>query len=255
MLADLIGKDLPPDPCRAQGTLDAWSERANMLFALGCEAQAFTLLASFASPLMSLIETKEGGAVLSIWGGRKAGKSVALTAAASVWGGGPTKPMRSLGPVIMTRLANRDPVGIKSLIEACLTDRDRSVLISASGSALPLDAGDLPGLEFKVAVPRALIAPKDDDQIEGHLLVNRGHAGNQYLRYITTAENAPRIKRRLASTIAGIRDELAAERLDGWRYGIRLIAAVQVAGEIAVALGLIAADPERIARWAVKESG
>ncbi|HEY1858698.1 DUF927 domain-containing protein [Acidocella sp.] len=267
ILTDLIGKDLPPDPCGTQGTLTVWSERANMLFALGCEAQAFTLLASFASPLMSLIETKEGGAALSIHGGKHAGKSVALAAAASVWGGGPIQPPPlSLGPVILNRLANRDPVGIKALIEASVTAPDRPILISASGARLPLDPGELFGIDVEVKVPKALIAPKDGDRIEGHLLANRGHAGNTYLRYITRPENAAWIKRRLAGAIAGIRDDLTAAhakddtitmgelfQIERWRYGIRLIAACWVAGIVAVELGLIEADPERIARWAIKE--
>src|SRR5579863_6286730 len=64
---NFTGFDAPPPYPSAK--LEAWSETANMLFAAGCEPQAFALLSSFAAPLMVLFPTSEGGAVVSIHGG------------------------------------------------------------------------------------------------------------------------------------------------------------------------------------------
>lgn len=65
----------------------SWTDAADCLFATGCEAQGFTLLASFAAPLIHMLCGNDGGAILSLTSPDSGtGKSTALEAAASVWG-------------------------------------------------------------------------------------------------------------------------------------------------------------------------
>jgi hypothetical protein len=64
-----------------------WTDHADCLFAEGCEGQGFTLLASFAAPLIHLLCGNEGGGFISLISRDSGkGKTTALEAAASVWG-------------------------------------------------------------------------------------------------------------------------------------------------------------------------
>lgn len=247
------------------GTTAAWSEAANMLMAGGCEAQSFALLSSFAAPLMALFPTKEGGAVVSIHGGRRSGKSVAMAAAGSVWG---LPSMLALGngglarvaelrhlPVLATTLAHRDPYVASEFISAFLGPRDhRTMMLCIGGvslreSIVPAMGGCV--TEFPVYVPRGLIAPDKSSPsvLERKLLDNRGNAGVAYLHALCQPEVVPWAKKMLASKYGVMVDELGLGL--EWRFQMRAIAAVWIAGEICVRAGILEVSPERIARWAM----
>ncbi|MDE2097896.1 MAG: DUF927 domain-containing protein [Patescibacteria group bacterium] len=72
----------------SKGSLAKWRSTAMKLFAPGCEAQAFTMLCSFAAPLMDLLfADDEGGAMVSlVSSGSGQGKTAAILAAETVWG-------------------------------------------------------------------------------------------------------------------------------------------------------------------------
>ena len=239
------GFRLPGTP---QGTLADWTAAANTLFAPGCEAQSFALLASFGAPLMELFATEEAATVVHLWGGRKKGKSTALTAAASVWGEPDVTaiPQPDL-PYIARDLAHRDPLivtaRIKSYVETC-----SGILIAASSISI----GSVPGVELQVAVPKALIRERDKNQLESDLRMNAGTAGLFYTIEISKAAVVAELEHRLAEKVAMMRDETKIG--DTARFPMRAIAASWVAGEVAARLGLLECDPQRVARWAMKET-
>ena len=252
------------------GDLAVWSGAANSLFASGCEAQGFALLSSFAAPLMHIFPRSEGGAIVSLHGGRRAGKSVALAAAASVW----TLPadltigntlraatediakLRHL-PALTTTLAGRDPTIAAALLFHFLRGDDgvsqwSTVLISIGGAALSL-GHDIAQhtVELEVKVPRGLIVP--DKQVpsvlEQKLLNNRGAAGAAYLRELVTPETVKWCRKMLASKYALIADEVRVG--DERKVQMRAIAAAWIAGELCVRAKILECSPERIARWAM----
>ena len=244
---------LPESP---QGTLEAWTEAANMLCAGGCEAQTMALLASFASPLMALFPT-DGCAVVSIWGGRQRGKSTAMTAAASVWGDPKELTVSTLGhlnglPKLSENLANKDPGVVKSLITAASTSAHPSLWISASPTALLAvlftEPQIAPGLELEVSVPKPLKERGDKNRIESQLRMNRGHAGSAFIARL--GGQAEWAEDKLAERVALIRGETGLG--EEHRLSMRAIAACWVAAMLC-ADRILEIDPDRIARWAMKQ--
>lgn len=78
----LKARDLDP-----RGTLAGWKTAVGALFRPGFEAQALTVLAGFAAPLMRFANSEEGGAILSLVSGESGtGKTTGLQAALSIWG-------------------------------------------------------------------------------------------------------------------------------------------------------------------------
>jgi hypothetical protein len=68
------------------GSLGGWRQAIDTLFAGGSEGMSFTVLASFAAPLMRFMQENEGGAIISLVTRHSgAGKSTSLEGARSVW--------------------------------------------------------------------------------------------------------------------------------------------------------------------------
>lgn len=274
-LADLIGRRVPRRAC--VGTLAAWSNIANMLFAPGCEAQGFALMCSFAAPLMSLFPTPEGGAVVSLTGGRKAGKTTALTAAATVWGlpqdyqlvlgVGEAKFARlvELGnlPATCLTLTNHDPSTVEAFIHQMLVSKQplpwQTILIAASATSLKEQMGvwaqgslGVPDmvLELPLAVPKGLRREKDRNaQV---LIANRGNAGHAYLSALAWPETVKWAKMQLLSKYLGLKERYGLD--DALRFPARAIAAVHIASILVTQNGLLEFDPDRIANWAAEQA-
>lgn len=264
--AGLPDADMPP--------LAQWSSVAGMLCAPGCEAQTFMLLASFAAPLMSLFKTGEGGGIVSIHGGRKAGKSVALAAAASVWGEPrmmtvPTwradrlDQIAKLGnyPVIGEGMLNRDPAHTRDFIIDFLTGHTKeapwqTLLLTSTGMPLfsivmkPEDSR--PGVDLALKVPPMLIDAKSNGRLEYTLSSCRGWAGLTYLRYLAAGNVIRWARGQLVSTLAGFNDDYGLG--DEFRFTLRTIAAVHVAGMIVSQLGLVDVQPQRITDWTLDKA-
>jgi hypothetical protein len=261
-----IPRDLGP---AAGAKLDEWSAAANQLFAAGCEAQAFALLASFAALLMALFPTVEGGAIVSIVGGRKSGKSVAMTAAGTVWG----KPdelalrwryrfemltgLRNL-PVLTAALASMDPEIVGTFATHFIHPANwRTTLISFGGTSLretlrPTASWSI--TEFAVHVPRGLIAPDKSTPsiLECKLLDNRGTAGKAYLHHLCTKSMVAWCRKALASKYGALVDEFG-NRAE-YRFQMRAIAAAWVAGILCVEAKILEMSPDRIAKWAMEQA-
>lgn len=215
---------------------------------------------------MAMFPGKEGGAVVSIFGGHRGGKSVALAAAASVW----AKPneleikgaqlrqglsyLRNM-PVYITTLANRDPQIAAAFISEMLVQpwSDFStILLSVSGEKI-----DHPYvLEFHVQVPRGLIEPDKNKPslLEQRFLDNRGNAGPAFLAYLLQPDVMVWAKKHLTSKFGVLLDDYGGKIGDTHlhRFKVRAIAAIWVAGIMCAQQGLLELSPERIARWAAE---
>lgn len=273
-------------PCN-RGTLAAWTEAANKLFAAGCEAQSLALLGSFAAPLMRFQATDEGGAIISLVTRKSGtGKSTALAGAASVWGKreglGLTNAdskiskfltLGALGnlPLVYDEIETRDPKIIRDFVENFTNGRDKmratrtgsiahtastwqTVLISASNASL-IDAmstgNDIPALGRRI-LELPLVIPEAlkhaiGDKLQQELTNNRGWAGDAYLTWLVKPEN-----------LAWTKTSLEKYTLEVWqktklgpdyRFWVRLAGAVAVAGTIVRGLGLLDFSIDRIMDW------
>jgi hypothetical protein len=252
------------------GSLSDWSAAANRLFASGCEAQAFALLASFAAPLMSCLKTDEGGAVVSIHGGRKSGKTVALTAAASVWGEPEKCSLATCSgniryvkladlchlPAFDDTLASRDPEVVRLFLGNFVRQMKglewQTMLIAFSPVSLSHILGQpIPGVEFEVDVPNAYQVSYRGgrDPFAYEFIANRGHAGLMYWNYLLNESNLRWAKKVLNIQLSEIIEDVGPCE-DDRRFAMRAIAACHVAGQIVTTLGILEFDPDRITRWA-----
>jgi hypothetical protein len=238
------------------GTLEEWRMAANMLFASGCEAQSFVVLASLAAPLMPLWRGKGNGAVVSIYGGKKSGKSTAIAGARSVWGIGYGPPPEDV-PSISEGFINRDPKIMREGLNEAAADGE--LVISAAGMSLfaAISTPDDPfrlGVEFEIKVPAGLIAARDKNEIEYALYSNHGHAGAAMEAELADEKRAQAAKRMMSSYLRGMEEMFNPDKSDE-PHALRIIAAARAAGDIAVKLKLLEIDPERIARWAFSKYG
>ncbi len=265
--------ECPAPPERAK--LEDWSYAANHLFAAGCEAQAFTLLCSFASPLLSFFEPEPLSAVCSIHGHARSGRSTAALAAATVWADPQTLAQAQgkalaakwewLGnlPVLDERLANRDPAAAAGTLRAYTAPAPGKhmtlpwcgVMLVAGGVPWCGHPGagfvpeSFPGVEVETSVPRALVTRRkaaEPDELVGRFMANRGTAGQLFLERLSTPVAKVGAGKRLGLKAGALRDET---RCGERRHAIRLIAAAHVGGMLAVEAGIIEADVERVTRW------
>lgn len=246
---------------QTSGTLEEWRRAANMLFATGCEAQGFVVLASLAALLMPLWRGKGNGAVVSIYGGKKSGKSTAIAGARSVWGPEEFASSGTQVPIVSDNLISRDPSILRTWVEGTVTAGH--TIISAAGMSLfaaisPPDDPFRLGVEFEIKVPAGLIAARDKNEIEYTLYSNHGHAGAAIEAELADEKRSQAAKRMMSSYLRGMAEALTAQGISGdyeWPSAIRIIAAARAAGDIAVKLKLLEIDPERIARWAFSKYG
>lgn len=263
-LRSIVGMTITRDLFDADGTLAGWQNVANMCFAPECEAQAVLILASFAAPLMSLLKTDEGGALVSIYGGKKSGKDLALLAAETVWGPPGFLVDNPLDlenlPVIMPTLYNRDPRSAHKMVSGLLLKGENTVwrTLFLTRCPLPLfeaawpDGMRKPGVEYAVRVPGLLIDAKGDKRLRAELIGNHGNAGFEYLHYLVNPGVIGWCKRELVACIGRIAD--AQGDISERRFEARAIAAITVAAHVVRSCGVIDVDPERIERWMVERT-
>ena len=125
--------------------LDPWREwrsAATTFFKPGFEAQALTLVAGFASPLMCFIDRSEGGIFLHLFSAASgAGKSLGLMASCSIYGlekglrliKGDTPVAKAIAmgvlcnlPIIYDEIMDQDPEAIRKQVDVFRDGRDRS---------------------------------------------------------------------------------------------------------------------------------
>ena len=279
---------LRPTPA---GSLLAWKNAIDCLMGAGSEGQSFTVLASFAAPLMRFLEDNEGGAVVNLMTSVSgAGKTTSLAAASSVWASDAralgltsidTKVSKSVSlgaianlPLTYDEFGNKDPGAVREFIVTFTSGRDK--LRADSSGQLIHNAASWQTILIS-AGNRSLI-----DQI-----VSTGESDAPAMRILEfpvqsagdlKPSEAARLKRQLEENAGhaghaflmylmkegtiGAAKEMLARVMDEiyakghfrreHRFRVRTLAAVAVASRIVQKLSLIAFTPERINGWALK---
>lgn len=124
------------------GSVEGWKQAVNNLMGAGSESMSFTVLASFAAPLIRFLDNTEGGAVIQLVTRHSgAGKSTSLSGALTVWSGDKrglelttidTKVSkgRELGllcnlPAIYDEFQNKDPAMVAEFMITYTSGRDK----------------------------------------------------------------------------------------------------------------------------------
>ncbi len=163
--------------------------------------------------------------------------------------------------MIAEGMLNRDPAHTRDFIIDFLTGHTKetpwqSLILSATGMPLfstvlrPEDAR--PGVDLTVKVPPMLIDAKANGRLEYGLSSSRGWAGLSFLRYLCASNVVRWCRGQLVSTLAGFNDDYGLG--DEFRFVLRTIAAVHVAGMIVSRLGIVDVEPDRITRWALEKA-
>lgn len=241
------------------GSLAGWTGAANKLFAAGFEPMSFGLLCSFAAPLMRFYDLGKSGAIVSTYSSQSKGsRTLALNAAASVWGHpegtrladeGFENPYFGNLPLTYEDFAKRDPETCRRFV-ASFTERGGTILLLSSARPLSEFLGSESDyvLEFRSSFPRGHFYQNDMELIEHELFANAGWAGDSYLRYLVQPAVLEHVKNVLPLREQQIRDELAAEK---HRFWARPIAACIVGGTIVRHLGLADFSLQRIVKWVI----
>lgn len=273
------------------GSLAKWTEAADRLFMPGCEAQAFTLLCSFAAPLMPFVSGDEGGAILSMYSaGSGTGKTTALDAAVSVWGqldslrlismDTQVAKFRSIAtlcnlPVVFDEMFSKDPSVVQDFVRCFTTGRDKkrgqrdgsvdhidnkwqTILITASNQSL-IDnlatGGSDPQaariFELEMRLPPGLKS-SSTKELSDAFMANRGYAGLAYAEQIVRPGTLLWIKDALPKVMHHYETMLRAT--SEHRFIIRELACVAVAAHIVQKAGILHFDVNRIMDWAIAQA-
>ena len=274
------------------GSLGEWRSAATSFFKPGFEAQALTLVAGLASPLLCFIDRSEGGIFLHLFSAASgAGKSLGLMASCSIYGlekglrlikgDTPVAKAITMGvlcnlPIIYDEIMDQDPEAIRKQVDVFRDGRDRSrgtvdgtirqvqsswttIQISAgNGSLFDLlsnDGTDAPVFrvfEIEPKLPSGTDAAYGN-RIRKQLLDNAGHAGDIYLRYLTSPGVVDWVKARLDRRIEDVWDKLGPVRDQRQRIRVHFLACLWVACEIVTGIGLLEFDVGRIMAYAFQE--
>lgn len=271
-----------------KGSLVAWKENVDMLFASGFEAQGFAVLASFSAPFMRWQAHSEGGSILSLvsrLGGK--GKSTALTAAASVWGrleamkqiNSDTRVARGIVmgvmgnlPVIRDEYTQRDPEILREEVQIFTEGRDKqrgaadgtlismgaswqTLMIAGSNTSLvdTLRAAKNGEAMSGRVVEFVIDIPKNTahwkgDQLKDTIDDNAGYAGEAFIQAVLQPGNLPYLK----SLVPKVREDIIRRHAltSDKRFIARTLAGVAVAGHVVRHLGLLDISVDRVMEWA-----
>jgi hypothetical protein len=276
---------------RRNGSIGAWSNAANQLFALGHEVQAFALLSSFAAPLMRFHSSGEGGAIVSLVSDKSGtGKTTALEAAASVWGrlkgtqiiDDDTTVAKGLKLAVFGNIActydelyNRDPEVIRRFVLMFTNGRDKdrgtadgtlrhvraewqTILLLASNNSIvdilsSMDGTDAPAYRVLEFImdTPASMDKRRGDALKQQLDNNSGYAADSYLRSLLQPDTLSYIKKALPKWTDEIWNRTGLDKEH--RFWVRTIASVIAAGTIVKHAGLLDFSVDRISGWAIEQ--
>ena len=222
---------------------------------------------------------------------RGAGKSLGLMASCSIYGlekglrliKGDTPVAKAIAmgvlcnlPIIYDEIMDQDPEAIRKQVDVFRDGRDRSrgtvdgtirqvqsswttIQISAgNGSLFDLlsnDGTDAPVFrvfEIEPKLPSGTDAAYGN-RIRKQLLDNAGHAGDIYLRYLTSPGVVDWVKARLDRRIEDVWDKLGPVRDQRQRIRVHFLACLWVACDVVTGIGLLEFDVGRIMAYAFQE--
>lgn len=274
---------------RDGGSLEGWKAKSAQLFGVGREASTFAMLCGFAAPLIRFLSTTEGGAVVSIVSRESGqGKSLGIDGATSIWGdgealrliNGDTQVARAISfgvlgnlPCVLDDIAHRDAEQARDFIQRFTDGRDKlrgtregelrhllaswqTILITSSNDSLIDAITSLGGtaamayrvLQFNASLP-ANVDKKQGEQWKRDMLLNWGHAGDAYLKYLlqpTVLAYAKDAVRRTQAALVEDHDFNTEHR-----FWTRTLACVFVAHAIAHTAELVSFPVSVIRDWAI----
>lgn len=272
---------------RKGGSLNAWTQEANLLFSDQFIHLGYAIVASFATPLLKFcMGESDGGFVLSITSpGSGKGKTRTIEAATSVWGELESlqiTPRDTLNaqmaiitasgnlPVLMDEWNEKDS-GIQAKFLRQLTvghDKNRSgrdgtvkskpatyktLLITTSNHSI-YEIMNMINDEGAAARIVEIVAPDLDGdtfkrftKITSTMLANSGYAGREFIYQLMQPGVLEQVKVDLLTTIDKIREHLHTEGKD--RYSTVLPAAILVTATLLVKHGILEFDVSRLIRW------
>lgn len=273
------------------GSLEDWSNAANSLFQLGCEAQSFALLCAFAAVFTPLHSANEGGAIVHLVSGASGtGKTTTLAGVSSVWGHSrglqitnidtavaKSITLGTLGnlPAVYDEMWARDPEVVREFVMTFTNGRDKlrgtrdgevkhvmaswqTLLVSAANLSLVELLNSTAGVEAPamrvLEFPLELpphIQHSQGDRLRKALEANAGHAGDVYLRYLMQDD----VRRWALDALQQWTDDIWEEtklRAEH-RFWVRTLGSVAVAASLVTQLGILSFQPSRIVEWAIKE--
>ena len=274
------------------GSLGEWCSAASSFFRPGFEPQALTLVSGFAAPFMPFIDRSEGGIFLHLFSAASgAGKSLGLMASCSIYGlekglrlikgDTPVAKAISMGvlcnlPILYDEIMDQDPEAIRKQVDVFRDGRDRSRgtvdgairQVSASWTTVQISAGngslfdllsndgtDAPVFrvfEIEPKLPSGTDAAYGN-RIRKQLLDNAGHAGDIYLRYLTSPGVVDWVKARLDARIEDVWNRLGPVRDQRQRIRVHFLACLWVACDVVTGIGLLEFDVGRIMGYAFQE--
>lgn len=276
---------------RRNGSIGAWSNAANQLFALGHEVQAFALLSSFAASLMRFHSSGEGGAIVSLVSDKSGtGKTTALEAAASVWGrlkgtqiiDDDTSVAKGLKLAVFGNIActydelyNRDPEVIRRFVLMFTNGRDKdrgtadgtlrhvraewqTILLLASNNSIvdilsSMDGTDAPAYRVLEFImdTPATMDKRRGDALKQQLDANSGYAADVYLRTLLNPDTLKFIKDALPRWTDEIWNRTGLTK--EFRFWVRTIASVIAAAAVVKHAGILDFSTDRITSWAIEQ--
>lgn len=272
---------------RKGGSLNAWTQDANLLFSDQYIHLGYALVASFATPLLKFcMGESDGGFVLSVTSpGSGKGKTRTIEAATSVWGELESlqiTPRDTLNaqmaivtsachlPVFMDEWNEKD-AGMQAKFLRQLTvghDKNRAqrdgtvkskpasyktLLITTSNHSIR-DIMNMINDEAAAARVVEIVAPelegetfKKFDKITSRMLANSGYAGREFIFQLMQPGVLEQAKIDLTNTIAKIRDYF--QTVGKHRYITVLPAAILVTANLLVKHGILEFDVARLVKW------
>ena len=276
------------------GSVDGWKRAVDNLMGQGSEGMSFTILASFAAPLMRLLEPNEGGAVVNLMTRQSgAGKSTSLSGAYTVWSSSEhglgltqidTKVSKAIAlgmlsnlPVVYDEFTNKDPAVVREFMIMFTSGRDKmradsagnlinkaaswqTLLITASNQSLrdtvmSTGESDAPAMRILEMPVESSGSLKPSELIKLKAQME-GNAGHAGAAFLTYLLQ-PDVLAWTQKKLLELMDEtmLVGNFRKEHRFWVRTLAATATAALLVEKLGLISFSPQRIMTWAMRHFG
>lgn len=273
------------------GSVEGWRLAADNLMGRGSEGMSLTILASFAAPLMKMLEDNEGGAVLHLMTTHSgAGKTTALAGAYTVWASDPraisltsidTKVTKAVAlgamcnlPVVFDEFEHKDPSVIREQIVTFTSGRDKmranqsgniqhtaaswqTLLLSAANKSLSeliTSTGESDAPTYRILeFPVESSGQLKPSEAMRYKKMLEENAGHAGEAFLTYLLD-PAVMAWAREHLSVLIDDIFEQGKfrKEHRFWVRALAACGTAAVLVQKLDLIAFDPKRVMDWAIK---